>query len=125
MRRQVIFAAVAFLANGAVELFGREVDFPVSLKVLRARESLSAHIAAVTFDLLRSRVFVLHVPRHRVQPHELFTANAAAQLFRFVGALRLEVLVEGVGVREGFVAGHTFVDKALQLLEVVDHHVCL
>lgn len=125
MRREVILPAVAFLTNGAVELLGREVDFPVSLKVLRPRESLSAHIAAVTFNLLRSRMLVLHVPRHRVEPHKLFTAHAAAQLFRFVRALSLEVLVEGVGVREGFVAGHAFVDEALQLLEVVDHHVSL
>lgn len=125
MRSQVIFATVAFLANRAVELLGREVNFPVSLKMLRTREGFSAHIAAMTLDFLRARMLMLHVTRHRVEPHKLLIAHAAAQLFCFVGALGFEVLVKSVGVWEGLLTSHAFVDEALQLLEVIDDHVGL
>lgn len=125
MRRQMIFATIAFLTNWAVELFGREMNFPVSLKMLRSRERLSTNITAVPLNFLCSRVLVFHMPRHRIEPHKLFTADAAAQLFRFVSALGFEVLVEGVRVGEGFVTSHAFIDKALQLMEVVDNYVRL
>lgn len=94
VRPEVVLSVELLLANWTLELLLRGiVGLPMSLEMLGARKALAAQLARVHFDFLCAGMLVLHVLRHRVEPHELLVAHVTVKLFRFVFALRLEVLV--------------------------------
>lgn len=90
VRPQVVLSVEFFLTHGALELLLRRiVSLSVTLEMLGSREGLATQLTRIHFDFLGAGVLILHVLRHRVEPHKLLVADVAVELLRFIFALRL------------------------------------
>ena len=116
VRPQIVFPIEFLLTHRTLELLLRRiVCLTMTFKMLRTSERFAAHLTSVHFNFLRAWMFILHMFRHRVQPHELLVAHIAVEFLRFVLALRFEMFVQRISVGKGLVAGVALVDAVLQL----------